>query len=100
MKDKILNYISKNMESDNYEACSSLRISETLKVSKNQITLLLNQMCDENLLIKIKRKPFIFLNKVYLENKYNIEITKQEVDSFDALNDLLNMTKEFLQHAI
>ncbi len=94
MKDKILNYISKNMESDNYEACSSLRISETLKVSKNQITLLLNQMCDENLLIKIKRKPFIFLNKVYLENKYNIEITKKEVDSFDALNDLLNMTKE------
>ncbi len=90
MEEKIKQYIINLMEKEDFESCNVQNISQELQISKNQITLLLNKMCNQHILIKIKSKPFLFLEKEYLERTYHTEIKENEFDRYEELMILFN----------
>lgn len=92
MKDKIRLLINDWSSQEQYQFCHSTKISQELKLSRNLVAKMLNELFEENMLIKIKCRPMIFLDKDYLEKKYHKNIEKNEFDQLEELLTFLNDT--------
>lgn len=94
MEDKIGLLITGWMEQEEYQLCHSGQVSKELKISRNQAAGILNELFSEGKLIKIKSRPILFLEKKYLENKYQQIITQNEFDQLEQLFTCLNNENE------
>ena len=63
MKEKIMLLINGRMDQNSYEECQSVQLSKELKLSRNQVTKLLNELFNDKKLIKIKTSPILYLSK-------------------------------------
>ena len=89
MKKKIMDLIIDNMAHDE-ELCTAEYISEQLKLSRNRVSTLLNELVSENVLIKIKTRPVLFLDKSSIERKYNQLLKKSQFSSMEELTLTIN----------
>ena len=60
LKEKIMLLINGRMDQNSYEECQSIQLSKELKLSRNQVTRLLNELFNDKKLIKIKTSPVLF----------------------------------------
>ena len=89
MKDKIKRYIQEWTKQQNYDLCQSVKISQQLKISRNQIASILNDFVESQEFIKINSRPACFLDRTILEEKYNKKL-KQEYTSLKELENDMN----------
>ena len=89
MKDKIKRYIQEWTKQENYDLCQSVKISQQLKISRNQIASILNDFVETQEFIKINSRPACFLDRTILEEKYNKKL-KQEYTSLKELENDMN----------
>lgn len=83
--------IDSYMEQKLFDQCQAAYISKELKISRNQLTRILNELFDEKKLIKVKTNPITYLDREALERKYKKKLTTDEYKSIDALeNELTN----------
>ncbi|MEG0564105.1 sigma 54-interacting transcriptional regulator [Anaerorhabdus sp.] len=68
----------------------TVSISNDLFVSRSLVSLHLNEMHKEGLLIKLNTRPVYFLNKKVIEKTFKITIHELVFDSIDDLTDLLD----------
>lgn len=54
LEEKIMLLINGRMDQNSYEECQSIQLSKELKLSRNQVTRLLNELFNDKKLIKIK----------------------------------------------
>ena len=54
LKEKIMLLINGRMDQNSYDECQSIQLSKELKLSRNQVTRLLNELFNDKKLIKIK----------------------------------------------
>lgn len=90
MKDQIRFLINNWICQEDYQLCHSGKISEELKLSRNQVAKMLNELFEDNIVIKIKGRPIIFLDREYLEKRYGKKIINNEFDCLDELLAYLN----------
>ena len=59
LEEKIMLLINGRMDQNSYEECQSIQLSKELKLSRNQVTRLLNELFNDKKLIKIKTSPVL-----------------------------------------
>ena len=59
LEDKIMLLINGRMDQNSYDECQSIQLSKELKLSRNQVTRLLNELFNDKKLIKIKTSPVL-----------------------------------------
>lgn len=59
LKEKIMLLINGRMDQNSYDECQSIQLSKELKLSRNQVTRLLNELFNDKKLIKIKTSPVL-----------------------------------------
>ena len=64
MKDKIKAIIHKWTKQEEYQFCQSTKISQELKINRNQIAIMLNDLFESKDFIKINTRPASFLEIV------------------------------------
>ena len=69
LEEKIMLLINEN-GSNSYDECQSTQLSKELKLGRNQVIRLLNELFNEKKLIKIKASPILYLSRASLESKY------------------------------
>ena len=69
MIEKILAYILACCNNNEFEQTTVALISENLKISRSQVSVVLNKLVKENKLIRIESKPFCFISVEYLKEK-------------------------------
>ena len=69
MIEKILAYILACCNNSEFEQTTVALISENLKISRSQVSVVLNKLVKENKLIRIESKPFCFISVEYLKEK-------------------------------
>ena len=69
MIEKILAYILACCDKEDFDKTSVALISENLKISRSQVSVVLNKLVKENKLIRIESKPFCFISVEYLKEK-------------------------------
>ena len=57
LEEKIMLLINGKMDQNSYDECQSTQLSKELKLSRNQVIRLLNELFNEKKLIKIKASP-------------------------------------------
>ena len=67
MIEKILAYILACCDKEDFDKTSVALISENLKISRSQVSVVLNKLVKENKLIRIESKPFCFISVEYLK---------------------------------
>lgn len=73
-----------------------MEISQQLKQSRNYVSTLCNELYEQDVFIKIKQRPIIFLDKDYLQTKYKKEHLKKQ---YSKLQDLLmELENEHILH--
>lgn len=90
MKDKIRFLINTWCNQEKYQLCHGTKISQELKISRNIVAKALNELFEENVLIKIRCRPIIFLDKEYLEKKYQKNFKKSEFDQLEEVFKFLS----------
>ena len=93
MKDKIKAIIHKWTKQEEYQFCQSTKISQELKINRNQIAIMLNDLFESKDFIKINTRPASFLDRRVLEEKYNVKL-KDEYLSLEQLADFINNEEE------
>lgn len=91
MIEKILAYILACCNNSEFEQTTVALISENLKISRSQVSVVLNKLVKENKLIRIESKPFCFISVEYLKEK-GIPFKNSLYASIDDL--LLNQEKK------
>ena len=94
LEDKIMLLINGRMDQNSYEECQSIQLSKELKLSRNQVTRLLNELFNDKKLIKIKTSPVLYLSRGSLESKYKKKLSSDEYKSLDELEAELNNQTE------
>lgn len=69
MIEKILAYILVCCNNGEFDQTTVALISENLKISRSQVSVVLNKLVKENKLIRIESKPFCFISVEYLKEK-------------------------------
>ena len=69
MIEKILAYILACCNNNEFDQTTVALISENLKISRSQISVVLNKLVKENKLVRIESKPFCFISVDYLKEK-------------------------------
>ncbi len=69
MIEKILAYILVCCNNSDFDQTTVALISENLKISRSQVSVVLNKLVKENKLIRIESKPFCFISVEYLKEK-------------------------------
>lgn len=69
MIEKILAYILARCINSEFDQTTVALISENLKISRSQVSVVLNKLVKENKLIRIESKPFCFISVEYLKEK-------------------------------
>lgn len=90
LEDKIMLLINGKMDQNSYDECQSIQLSKELKLSRNQVTRLLNELFNDKKLIKIKTSPVLYLSRGSLESKYKKKLSSDEYKSLDELEAELN----------
>lgn len=85
MKKSVHQYIKSLTQNDLSMDANSVYISDKLNVSRNLISQYLNEMYNEEILIKINTRPVIFFDKNIIEENLN---TKIEQKLFKSIEDL------------
>ena len=88
MKSKIKNIIQEWTKQEDYDLCQSIKISQELKVNRNQIAKIVNDLFESKDVIKINTRPIVFLDRKVLEDKYQIKL-KDEYSSFEQLSNFI-----------
>lgn len=86
--------INGKMDQNSYDECQSTQLSKELKLSRNQVIRLLNELFNEKKLIKIKASPILYLSRASLESKYKKKLSSDEYKSLDELEAELNNQTE------
>lgn len=60
MKSKIKNIIQEWTKQEDYDLCQSIKISQELKVNRNQIAKIVNDLFESKDVIKINTRPIVF----------------------------------------
>lgn len=94
LEEKIMLLINGRMDQNSYEECQSIQLSKELKLSRNQVTRLLNELFNDKKLIKIKTSPVLYLSRGSLESKYKKKLSSDEYKSLDELEAELNNQTE------
>ena len=94
LEEKIMLLINGRMDQNSYEECQSIQLSNELKLSRNQVTRLLNELFNDKKLIKIKTSPVLYLSRGSLESKYKKKLSSDEYKSLDELEAELNNQTE------
>lgn len=92
LKEDILALIKESQEDKKYLSTSDL--ADKLGVKRNTVSHYLNQLVDENKVIKIKTRPVIFLDREKLEKNTDNTI-KQEYESVEELTRSLDKIDVF-----
>ncbi|WP_295754005.1 hypothetical protein [uncultured Holdemanella sp.] len=69
MIDKVLVYILACCNNNEFDQTTVTNLSENLKVSRSQVSVVLNKLVKENKLVRIESKPFCFISVEYLKKK-------------------------------
>ena len=69
MIDKVLAYILACCNNNEFDQTTVTNLSENLKVSRSQVSVVLNKLVKENKLVRIESKPFCFISVEYLKRK-------------------------------
>lgn len=94
-KNLILEYIKCRTDDNDYKDITTTFIADKFDLSRNTVSQYLNEFSKKNILIKINTRPVRFLHKKIFEEKYNIEIKKNILDSLEELEKLVvNEKKE------
>ena len=86
--------INGKMDQNSYDECQSTQLSKELKLGRNQVIRLLNELFNEKKLIKIKASPILYLSRASLESKYKKKLSSDEYKSLDELEAELNNQTE------
>lgn len=84
MLEKILSYILMCCTKEEFDQTSVSIISDNLKISRSQVSVILNKLVKESKLVRIESKPFIFISVDYLKHK-GIQVTKNVYLNMDEL---------------
>lgn len=95
VEDKLLAYINENCISEDYSLNTIVKISEELKVGRNQISLMINKLIKEKKLIRVEEKPYIFLSTSYLKDKKDILCEKEIYVSLQDVFSQEEIKKDF-----
>ena len=96
MEKKILDCIHQLIDQKAFDKCTCMEISQQLKQSRNYVSTLCNELYEQDVFIKIKQRPIIFLDKDYLQTKYKKEHLKKQ---YSKLQDLLmELENEHILH--
>ena len=90
MEEKLLICIQQFLNQNDFEKCNALDLSKQLKLSRNIVSSELNRLYELGKVIKITSRPILFLNKQYLEKKYQKFISSTEYKSLESLKIFLN----------
>ena len=90
MEEKLLICIQQFLNQNDFEKCNALDLSKQLKLSRNIVSSELNRLYELGKVIKITSRPILFLNKQYLEKKYQKFIASTEYKSLESLKIFLN----------
>ena len=102
MIEKILAYILACCNNSEFEQTIVALISENLKISRSQVSVVLNKLVKENKLIRIESKPFCFISVEYLKEKsipfkdsvyasLDDLLSNQEKKDFEKLVDVIRV---------
>lgn len=94
LEEKIMLLINGKMDQNSYDECQSTQLSKELKLSRNQVIRLLNELFNEKKLIKIKASPILYLSRASLESKHKKKLSSDEYKSLDELEAELNNQTE------
>ena len=94
LEEKIMLLINGKMDQNSYDECQSTQLSKELKLGRNQVIRLLNELFNEKKLIKIKASPILYLSRASLESKYKKKLSSDEYKSLDELEAELNNQTE------
>lgn len=92
MKEEILTSIVKKTERfnlQNLEGCTASAISEELSISRSLASHYLNELAEQESLIKIVTRPVIFLHRLTIEDAYGVAIQAQDFLSVEAFQQYL-----------
>lgn len=93
MKDKVKTIIQKWTKQEEYHLCQSTKISQELKINRNQIAAILNDLFESKDFIKINTRPACFLDRKIIEEKYKVQL-KDKYNSLEQFKDLINDGEE------
>lgn len=89
VKDKILKIIKNITETydiyENPEKFTSSNISQLLNLKRNTVSSYLNQLVNENKLIKINSRPVYFMDKETVQKKYKVCLDRNVLNSLEEL---------------
>ena len=73
LEEKIMLLINGKMDQNSYDECQSTQLSKELKLGRNQVIRLLNELFNEKKLIKIKASPIFqeLLLKVNIRRNFH-----------------------------
>ena len=88
LEEKIMLLINGKMDQNSYDECQSTQLSKELKLSRNQVIRLLNELFNEKKLIKIKASPILYLQELLI--KVNIRRNFRQMNTNHWMNWKLN----------
>ena len=86
MLEKILSYILECCKRNEFDQTAITIMSENLKISRSQCSVVVNKLVKEKKLVRIESKPFLFVSVNFLQEK-GIVASKEVYTSVDALLD-------------
>lgn len=89
LEEKIMLLINGKMDQNSYDECQSTQLSKELKLGRNQVIRLLNELFNEKKLIKIKASPILYLSRASLE-RYKIGRNFHQMNTNHWMNWKLN----------
>ena len=83
MEEKLLEYIERNCRQETYEKNTVEAISQALRIRRNQCALLLRKLVQEEKLIRIEEKPYMYITVPYLKNKKMVNKVQAQYSSLE-----------------
>lgn len=80
-----LEELTKTFRFDNFERFTTLDICRNLNMSRSLVSLYLNELVKEGMVIKISSRPVYYLNRNVLEKNYKIDLAQNEYLSVKEL---------------
>jgi len=97
-KEQIAEYLkneTKIFKVDDLSSFTTQKISHHLHLSRSVTSQYLNELCKEDILVKVNSRPVYFFDKKTLEKKYRLQFKSQE---FFNISDLMStLENEFIQ---
>lgn len=81
-----LEELTKTFRFDNFERFTTLDICRNLNMSRSLVSLYLNELVKEGMIIKISSRPVYYLNRNVLEKNYKIDLAQNEYLSVKELS--------------